>query len=158
LAPQPFAIRLAFSSSDAMPPIAERLDNWAAQYRLRRLRGQANSFEGNFRCNRFSAEPGAPGTRTDPDIFDAQLIEDALSLVPLYHHLLLRFHYIRKWSPGKCLTEAAEQSRAPRGEFGGYDASLHMAQTLLEAALRVPSVVRKVRVRQIVRDALDGEV
>lgn len=151
----PPAVRLAYSVS--AKPLRERCENWARAYALRRLRGQANSFEGNFRCNRFSAEPGAPPEWTDIDIHDAQRIEDAAQLLPLFEHMLLRFHYIRKWHAGKCMEDAADWAKVPRRQWSGFPAALNMAHALLTEALEVPAVVRKVRVRAIAREALDGE-
>jgi hypothetical protein len=131
-----------------------RLENWADVYRRRPVKGQARSYEGNFRCNRFSAELDAPAVARYRDIHDAQRIEEATQLLPLYHNLLLRFHYINRWWRGKCLAEAARQAQVTRGGFGGFDDSLSMAKALLTQWLATPEHFRKNKVAERVREEL----
>jgi hypothetical protein len=134
--------------------IVKRCENWAHYVRLRRLRGQANSLEGGYRPPRGAnwETRGAPTVPPTPELHDAQAIEDAVSILALYHHTLLRAWYVNKWHPGKCLAVAAEAAGVPRGRFSGFDAALEMAHGLLRESLRVPPVIRKMRARQIVRE------
>jgi hypothetical protein len=139
-------------------PIVLRCRNWGQQYRLARLRGQANSLEGSFRPDATAGyeSQGAPRA-VSPDVADAQAIEDAVCIMAsLYHNLLLRCWYVRLWSPGKCQTESARGVAMARPRLTGFDADLEMAHALLIAALNVPAVIRKPRAAAIVKELLDA--
>ena len=144
-------------------PIDERCDNWGQCLRYyvpgwhspALLGGDGGSAESKFSADDHSgyrqieAHPSA-----HLDVNDAKIVESAVVTLPLYQHALLKAHYVRSYSPGKCLALAAEAAGVRRVKFRGFLSDLEMAHALLIAALRLPAVVRKVRARELVRERL----
>ena len=134
-----------------------RLENWGAVLsgRLAGGRGGATeSLEGLYRAPRFSAALGAPSVAVELDQDDAQVIESAVILLPLFHHALLRCWHVHRLAPGTCIDRARRVGGPGSPEGRHLPAHLDRAKALLEAALRVPAVIRKERARDYVRRML----
>ena len=146
-----------------MTSLSDRCENWADCYRMRMRYNRATSFEGSYRSPQgehwlFGAAP--PTTSRFVDAFDAVEINSAWqSIGDAFHQFLLAAHYVRRWSPGKCVREARE--------FGGrvtarltvseaeFEANLGMAHALLAEQLLLPAVCRRERLTERIRVALD---
>lgn len=144
----------ADEESDALD---HRLENWGAAISGRSFgaaRG-TESIEGRYRSPQEWHAPGPPQALIEPDHEDAQVIESAVVLLPLFHHALLRAWYVRRLSPGTCVSRAREVGGAASPEGGHFPRHLSRAQELLEAALALPAVIRRERARAYVRKALE---
>lgn len=140
-------------------PLVERCENWGQCLRLyvpgwnapAPIGGELSSAESRWRSGfrTVSANP-----TVDLDVHDAKVIESAVSILPLYQHILLKAWYVRRRSPGACLSDAAKAGDRRRMPFRAFDAELEMAHALLVQALDVPAVIRKVRARELVREIL----
>lgn len=134
-----------------------RLENWGASLAFgRRASGGTESIEGRYRSPQQWHALGAPQARIEPDHEDAQVIESAVVLLPLFHHALLRAWYVRKLAPGTCLT-TARAAGGPASPGGNYaPRHLQRAKGLLVEALALPAAERRSRARAGARRALVG--
>lgn len=149
--------RRTVADDSARLTVDERLENWAATWRYRlRLDDTAGSFEG---CYRSPQAPhwdwnvaSAPSVLVAMNHVDAQEVELAVCALDIYHHIILKAHYVRRWSQPKCLQvarkAAGDERTRRRGDFG---ASLLMAKALTGAQLQLPAVVRRTRAVERVR-------
>lgn len=146
--------------------IVNRCENWADAYRMRMRYAQANSFEGRYRSGQgqhwfYGSAP--PQTPLAVDVRDAAEVNGAWQAIPDgYHQFLLGAHYVRKWSPDKCVREAREFAgyqhiREPVSD-AQFAANIGMAHNLLLVQLSLPAVFRRERLEERVRLALDLDV
>jgi hypothetical protein len=132
--------------------IDDRLDNWGIYWRWRLGYDQAQSFEGRYRSGQPWHAVPTPPEALDPA--DADVIENAVCAIDLYHHALLKGWYVRRWDEQRCLHRAREAAGYGRQRGGSFAASMVMAKSLLTAELGRPAVTRKERAREVVRRAL----
>lgn len=152
---------LALAVMDDAPALTldERLENWSAVWRRKLRLGEAESIEGSYRSPQSAhweyAVPHAPMVLEARNAVDAREVELAVCALDIYHHVILKGHYVRRWSDPKCLQvarkEAGDERTRRRGDFG---ASLLMAKALTGAQLDVPAVIRRTRAVERVRLAL----
>jgi hypothetical protein len=151
-----------------MPPIVipqtlqHRLENWGVVWRTGSLRYDpyARGFVGAVECHHGdwyrSPQPWHEPARAKlvPDVDDAGAIESAVCALDVFHHLILKGWYVRKWHPGKVLRVANKRCSSPRCGRGAFDAALGMAHAMLTVELERPAVVRRQRAVAYVRAAL----
>lgn len=130
--------------------LISRLENWGAALggRMLTVKATTASLEGGYRAPRGAwYDPGAPSTQVSPDMVDATEIETAVVLTPMFHHVLLRAHYVKKLAPGTCIKRArtAGGPDSPSGEF--FPRHLEQAHNFVAAYLELPAVVRRERAR-----------
>jgi hypothetical protein len=146
--------------------LPDRCENWAECYRIRMRYNQAASLEGSWRPPQgehwlFGSAP--PTARPAVNVLDGQEVNAAWQAIPDgFHQFLLAAHYVRKWSPDKCIREAREfdargHVRKPVSD-AEYAANLGMAHCLLSEQLSLPAVFRRARLADRVRKALDLDV
>jgi hypothetical protein len=148
------------SSAAQSRPIVQRCLNWGACLRWyvpgwdspSSIGGELGSIETRRRHDRYRVLTTSPTVGLDVD--DSRIVESAVVILPLYLHTLLKAWYVRQHSPGRCLADAADLARCARAPFAAFDDHLEQAHTALLVALDVPSVVRKIRARELVRQAL----
>jgi len=139
-----------------------RLDNWGEAWRSRlrsnltqrgvwsTRRGYGNAWhwdasdETSTRGVHIGSAPSAPA---GVDMADAQAVELAVGAVEIFHHVVLKGHYVRQWDPEKTLRTAKQASGLgnPRRRGGDYQASLRMARALLAEVIDRPAVIRRGR-------------
>lgn len=145
--------------------IEDRCENWANCYRMRNRYRNTRSLEGHYRTPRGEhwLTGSAPRSAIPADAHDAIEINSAWQAIPdAFHQFLLGAHYIKLWSPDRCVREARQFADRPHArteiQDREYDAYIGMAHTLLLAQLEVPAVFRRVRLVERVRIALDLDV
>ncbi|MCC6378746.1 MAG: hypothetical protein IT519_08025 [Burkholderiales bacterium] len=145
------------TAADETGALDLRLENWGAAISGRSFGGArgTESIEGRYRSPQQWHALGAPQALIEPDHEDAQIIESAVVLLPLFYHALLRAWYVRRLSPGTCVSRAREVGGAASPEGAHFPRHLDRAQELLVAALALPAVIRRDRARAYVRKALD---
>lgn len=136
--------------------IIARLENWGAAMGGRMIdsAAEAGSIESRYRSPQHWHALGAPVNALPPDQEDAQVIESAVVLLPLFHHALLRLWYVRRLRPGTCMKWARQVGgeRSPAGHH--FPDHLQAAHRLAESALEIPAVIRRERARDFVRRML----
>lgn len=157
-----------------MTTLELRLDNWGEAWRSRMRqrseltqrglwstrRGYGNAYHWDA-SNDVSAHGvhigAAPSVRPGVDLADAQAVELAVGAVEIFHHVVLKGHYVRQWDPDKTLRVAKQASGLgnPRRRGGDYDASLRMARALLAEVIDRPAVIRRERAARAAAFALD---
>lgn len=157
--------------------MTSRCENWAECYRMRTRNSRSMSFEGRSRSTRGNEVEwstrcpisgrwlgfGSTINYVVRDWMDAEEINGAWQAIPDgFHQFLLAAHYVRKWSPDKCIREARDfdgrdHTRRPVSDLE-YAANLGMAHCLLSEQLSLPAVFRLARLADRVRTALDLDV
>lgn len=153
--------------------LEDRLTNWGECWRSRvragrdlvargvwsTRRGYGNAYHWDS-CGELSARGvaigSAPSTASGVDLADAQAVESAVSAVEIFHHVMLKGHYVRLWTPERTMRIARQASGVgnPRGR-GDYEASLRMARALLAEVIDRPAVIRRERAARAAAFALD---
>lgn len=138
-----------------MSDLSDRLDNWARCWRRKLEIARTPSIEGAWRSPQEWNALGAPQPSQHYDPLDAIEVESAVCCIDIYHHVVLKGHYVRQWAPAKCL-HAARKAAGDRNlrRKGDFVASLAMAHALISGALELPAAIRKDRTRTLVAAAL----
>ena len=82
-----------------------------------------------------------------PESDDAAVIEGAVCTLEAYPHTILRGWYVYRLAEPTCL-RLAEKAAHMGNRRTGWDAALQTAHEAVAAALALPAVVRRERVRQ----------
>jgi len=139
--------------------IVSRLENWARCLRLyvpgwtspSPIGGGLYSAESQWRSGFRSSAATEVATL---DVHDAKMVESAVSILPIYYHAILKAWYVRKLSPGSCLSYAARLSNQKKKRFGVFDIELEKSHSLVVESLTVPEEVRRVRAKALALAAL----
>jgi hypothetical protein len=142
--------------------VDERIANWANSllWSGGGAGGSCASIEGQWRSpQRWDAIPSGGIPSFDP--FDAAIVESAVTILPIFDHALLRAWFVRQGymaeymrSKRGALGVAAAASGRPVPQRYEFETLLDEAKGRLAEVLKWPSVVRKERARQIVRETL----
>lgn len=133
--------------------LPERLENWGRFWRWHIGQGETGSFEGQYR----SPQPWDDPTFSVPDgidATDAQLIEGAVAVLPIFYHILLKLWHVRQKSEAECVSVAKRSAGLERGGRVNFQADYAMGLAQLSAELGRPAVTRKERAREMVRKIL----
>lgn len=145
-------------------PLDERCDNWGDWVRSGAETTQSRSIEGDYRSpQRGQWSRSVTASPTIVNALDAQAIEHAVCVLPMFHHALLRGWHVSRSRPGGYRLEpslilrvSAKVAGEYRGSVKGFEQAREMAYALLRDALALPAVVRRVRAREIVLEALEA--
>lgn len=157
-----------------MAALEQRLDNWGEAWRSRMRagrdltqrgiwstrRGYGNAYHWDASSDvsaRGVAIGAAPSAPVGVDLADAHQVELAVGAIEIFHHVVLKGHYVRQWPPEKTLRMARQASGLgnPRRRGGDYEASLRMARALLAEVIDRPAVIRRERAARAAAFALD---
>lgn len=156
-----------------MAALEQRLNNWGEAWRTRlragrdlvqrgvwsTRRGYGNAYHWDSSgevSTRGVAIGSAPTTAPGVDVADAQAVELAVGAVEIFHHVMLKGHYVRMWTPERTLRVARQASGVGNPRRGGdYEASLRMARALLAEVIDRPAVIRRERAARAAAFALD---
>lgn len=136
--------------------IDEKLERWGAYERWFRRKQTCGSIEKGWRSpQRWDAPPISSPSKAN--IQEAQEIRDAITLVQLDHALLMTAWYVDNARPDKLLT-LTRLCGFRRPTMNDVNIALDSGRAQLSRALLIPAVVRKLRVRNRIKKALQDGV
>ena len=142
--------------------LIERLDNWGAVMRWRPNASVSREVvRGRIEKRYYAAIPDyygharqpwdyVPTPPPKPEHDDAQIIEHAVCALEAYPHTLLRGWYVYRLAEPTCL-RLAEKAAHMGNRRTGWAAGLREAHEAVAAALTLPAVIRRERVRDRVQ-------
>ena len=143
-------------AADDTEALEARLENWGCAISGRKPGpGGTESVEGRYRSPQHWHALGPPQTSVEIDHDDAQIVESAVVLIPLFHHALLRAWYVRRLAPATCVSRARAVGGANSPAGFHFPQHLARAHDLIGVALALPAVIRRDRARAYVRRLLD---
>lgn len=155
-----------------MLTIDDRLENWGACWRSRMNGAPLASKEGSYRSRGarhwdYATGVGingvqlgaAPARVVRGDMVDAAELERAVCVLDLYHHVVLKGHYVRQWAPAQTVYEArkavGDRRRDRHAMDAIADASLRMARALVGEVIDRPAVIQRLRAVMLANLALE---
>ena len=139
--------------------LTDRLDNWGHVMRWRPNASVTREVvRGRVQKRYYAAIPDyygharqpwdyVPTPPPKPESDDAAVIEGAVCTLEAYPHTILRGWYVYRLAEPTCL-RLAEKAAHMGNRRTGWDAALQTAHEAVAAALALPAVVRRERVRQ----------
>ena len=137
-----------------MRSLEDRLVNWGEAWRSRMRAGRDLVQRGVWSTRRgygnawhWDAAVGvsstgahiasAPSAPVGVDLADASAVELAVGAVEIFHHVILKGHYVRCWDPDRTLRVARQASGLGNPRKGGdYEASVRMGRRSRVTVLR----------------------